>query len=433
MHPQAILVDESDAEEPSFLKTLRQQATKTNMPSSIIELPSHTEENLSWITKLDAASLLQWSRISVDILVHAHTGASGSLVRLLKSLSTADFTAGAVPHLTIELPEKIDPPTAQYLHDFRWPPRNAHSTTNPNQLTLRHRVSRSRLTEEESSVRFLEGFWPANPLYSHVLVLSPQAELSPNFFHYVKMAILEYRYSSQAIAQVWDQRLFGISLSLPSMDLSGTKHLKPPPKLPTKDSPSTETSTPFLWQAPNSNAAVLMGEKWVELHGFISKALEVQHSSNLPPALLTEKQVSKDHPAWMEHAVRLCRARGYWTLYPGAELATNLATIHTDLYRQPEEYENGGVAVKHGGGGGGDDDEIAIRPEPLLSSLPNNGLLLRFDEMSLLSWDGTQTSLDPFDEAALMYATEFRRTVGGCGSKTTVDATTLFCMVEEGI
>lgn len=32
-------------------------------------------------------------------------------------------------------------------------------------------------------MRFLESFWPINPKYSHVLVLSPQVEVSPLFFH----------------------------------------------------------------------------------------------------------------------------------------------------------------------------------------------------------------------------------------------------------
>lgn len=433
MHPQAVLVDGSDAENHLFVPALKQQATKMNLQASIIELPAHAEEHLSWMTKLDAASLLQWSKMDVEILVHAHAGAAGSLIRLLKSLSAADFSACAIPHLTIELPEDLDASTAQWLQNFQWPPHSAHEPSAANLLTLRRRLSRRGLTEEESSVKFLESFWPTHYLLSHVLVLSPQAELSPNFFHYLKMTILEYRYSSNALAQGWDQRLFGISLDLPTTTLGGTGRLASPSKLRTIESPTADDSTLFLWQAPNSNAALFMGDKWVELHGFVSQVLDVQHSSSTIPALLTEKSVSRNYPAWMEHALRLYQARGYFTLYPSAGLATNLATIHTDLYRQPEEYDTGGATTKHDSSSG-DDDEIVIRREALLDSLPNGGQLLRFSDMPLLAWDGTPTDLEGVDAAASTYTTQFRRTVGGCGGGAEASlVTSLFCTVNEGI
>lgn len=432
MHPQAVIVDGSDAEDRAFVRALKQQASKMSLQASIIELPAHAEEKLSWITKLDAASLLQWSKISIDILVHAHAGAFGSLIRLLKSLNAADFSGCAIPHLTIEIPEDLDPSTAQWLQNFQWPPRNANEPSKASQLTLRRRISRRGPTEEESSVRFLESFWPTNYLLSHVLVLSPQAELSPNFFHYLKMTILEYRYSSNANSQTWYQRLFGISLDLPTTTLGGTTRLGPPPTLRMKDSSTADDSTPFLWQAPNSNAALFTGEKWVELHSFVSQVLDVQHSSSAIPALLTDKSVSRDYPAWMEHVLRLCQARGYWTLYPSVELATNLATIHTDLYRPPEEYENDGTATKHSGHD--DDDEIVIRRKTLLQSLPNGGDLLRFDDMPLLAWDGTQTDIEGLYATAATYATQFRLTVGGCeGAAAAIPEMMLFCTVDTGI
>jgi hypothetical protein len=124
-----------------------------------------------------------WNKIDIDILVHAPPGSSGGLINLLKSLSAADFSAGSTPHLTIELPHGIERATAEYLKRFQWPPKRPILSSHPRQLTLRHRIPRSRLTEEESSVRFLESFWPSNPKYSHVLVLSPQAQLSRQFFH----------------------------------------------------------------------------------------------------------------------------------------------------------------------------------------------------------------------------------------------------------
>lgn len=404
---------------------------KLSLPAPIIELPAGAEDRLSWMTRLDATSLLQWNRVSVDILIHAHTHASGSLIRLLKSLSEADYIACAIPHITIELPEQIDIPTKQFLQDFRWPPRSAQNPTGSNQLTLRHRISRHGLSEEESAVRFLESFWPANPPFSHVLVLSPQVELSPNYFHFLKMGLLEYMYSGVALSQGWDKKLFGISLDLPSAYISGSNTFTPPTKLPEESGQRQDsgTPTPFLWQAPNSNAVLYTGEKWAELHGFVSKSLNAQHTAVSPLALLSEKLVSKDYPAWLEYVLRLCRAQGYWTLYPSPQLAANLAIVHNELYQQPEEYENDGDLSKHDDG-----DEIVIHKESLLDSLPIHGVLPQFSAMPLLTWDGTETTVQKLDDDAVAYAAQFRNSVGGCaGTEVPATAGRLFCEGDQGI
>lgn len=55
MHPQAILVHSSRDEEHYFLSGFRDQIRSTR--SALIELPDRPETRLSWITKLDSASL----------------------------------------------------------------------------------------------------------------------------------------------------------------------------------------------------------------------------------------------------------------------------------------------------------------------------------------------------------------------------------------
>lgn len=125
----------------------------------------------------------------IDILINATPNASGSLIRLLRSLTAADYTAGSVPHLTIELPPDVDSPTKYFLESFSWPPPHLASSGRSQLLTLRHRIPRQAMTEEESSARLLESFWPTQPLTSHVLVLSPQAELAPQYFHCESLGI----------------------------------------------------------------------------------------------------------------------------------------------------------------------------------------------------------------------------------------------------
>lgn len=180
MHPQAILVDGSGWEDWFFTKAVAAHVKVTS--NTMIELP-YSPKPILWMTKLDSRSIRAWDKNSIEILVQAIPGTSGGLVRLLRSLSSADFSASTIPHLTIELPSDVDPPTKEFLENFRWPPSRFPNPTGAKYMTLRHRVTRKRLTEEESSARFLESFWPADPKQSHVLVLSPQVELAPNFFH----------------------------------------------------------------------------------------------------------------------------------------------------------------------------------------------------------------------------------------------------------
>ncbi len=98
-------------------------------------------------------------------------------------MTKADFAGSPVPHVTIELPQTIDPPTEKYLETFQWPPERLADPSGAKRLSLRHRIPSHGVSEEESSIRFLESFWPSDPKNSHVLVLSPQTELSREFFH----------------------------------------------------------------------------------------------------------------------------------------------------------------------------------------------------------------------------------------------------------
>ncbi|KAK0735688.1 hypothetical protein B0T21DRAFT_412294 [Apiosordaria backusii] len=413
MHPQVLLLDSSGAEEHYFLDGIRKQADASGVP--VIELPKNAHSRLSWMTKLDSSSLSAWNKISIDILIHAPPGGSGSLIRLLQSLSAADFSAGPTPHLTIELPHDIDRATTEFLKDFHWPPSRPHNPSNVRQLTLRHRIPRTRLSEEERSVRLLESFWPVSPRYSHVLVLSPQVQLSPGFFHYLKFTMLEYLYSTTSILQSWDSRLLGISLDLPTNTLLDTsKPFSPPAPKPSKQSKEakksslsshTSSSTPFLWQSPNSNAMLYLGTKWTELHSLVSNTIEHQHSAQSPSPFFTTKLVSKRYPSWLEHALRLVRARGYFALYPSEETARYLATTHNELFKAPEEYEKELSTNEDSKGGEG----IRLTSGPLLETVQ----LLGFDEMPIVTFDGKETGLERLDEGAGEYVREFRKAVGG--------------------
>ncbi|KAI1849330.1 hypothetical protein JX266_004825 [Neoarthrinium moseri] len=401
MHPQAIIVDGSGSENWFFTKGAAAHVKATG--NTLIELP-HSAQKLLWITKLDSRSLRAWNDNHVDILIQATPGASGSLIRLLRSLSSADFSSCSIPHLTIELPHDIDPPTKQYLETFQWPPAHIPNPTSAKYVTLRHRIPRRGLTEEESSV-----------------------EVAPNFFHYIKYTLLEYRYSEASHIQHWDARLFGISLEQPLQHLSGKARFSPPLSL--HEATETEVASSFLWQAPTSNAMLFMGEKWAEMHDLVSRSFEIQQGSSDVPALLAKKEISREHPSWLEHALRLSRLRGYWTLYPGEDTAKSLATVHTDLRHSPEEYSKSADEVTLTDESSDKDFEDALKrlkagPESnlelhsSLQSLVEAGSLRPFGNLPLLTWDGRKTDLERLDSLAADYAIEFITQVGKCEDET---------------
>jgi hypothetical protein len=380
-----------------------------------------------------------WNKVSVNIVVHAQPSASGSLIRLLQSLKKADFFSSAPPRLTIELPHDIDGPSKRYLEGFQWPPVADYKTGSL--LTLHHRIPQNGLTAEENSIRLLESFWPADPFSSHVLVLSPQVELSPFFFHYLKYTMLEYKYSQSK--EAINANLLGISLDLPASYLNeSTKFVPPLMNTTVGTNVIANGVTPFLWQAPNSNAALYFGDKWVELHDFVTNILLSQHK--LPtPATLNDKPISKTYPSWLEHILRLGRARGYLTIYPNFENQDGIATIHRDLYQPPEEYADEIKAQVS------NSEELTADPaqhqilkqiEPkllstsLLNMLPSKGELPKIGDMPLVTWDGIRINMSDIGKTAVQYSTVFRREIGGCGEdnieKARMDmmASDLFCL-----
>lgn len=310
----------------------------------------------------------------------------------------------------------MDDPTTSYLRDrFRWPPGSDQTGTNL--LSLHHRIPQTGLTVEENSIRFVESFWPANPVNSHILVLSPHVELSPLYFHYLKYAILDWKYSTR---QYDASNLLGLSLDLPQTLLDGTTKLQPPL--------FNESATPFLWQAPNSNAMLYFGERWVELHDFITNIL-VSQNQRQPSTTLIAKQVSKVYPSWLEQVLRLARARGYSTIYPNFESGDSLATIHTDLYQLPEEHKpmlssDSAVELEV------DVQEyIAKQKEQrlvdagLLGFVKDGGSLPLLADAPTITFDGKLVEWVEMEKSTEAFVTVFRKEIGGCDVKDIAKAT----------
>lgn len=261
----------------------------------------------------------------MDILIHALPRSAGGLIRALKSLEGADYF-GETPSLTIELPAESDVLLLKFLSSFTWPPSSGRRD-----FTLRRRVQSQHLTPEEASLRTVDAIYPKDPNYSNVLVLSPQVELAPSYYHYLKYTLLAYKHSKHS--ERAPQGLAGISLDLPSS--------KPTDGEPVfyqleSQSPAGADSIPaLLWQVPNNNAALYFGDKWIEFRSFLSNRLSSalnspRHSNELPTYF----------PAWMAFMLELIRARGYFMIFPDFADKDKLAlvSVHNELFQPPEEF-----------------------------------------------------------------------------------------------
>ena len=450
VHPQVILMDEPSRDDEFFVNAIRSKAQELLI--RIIELPSNAIDTLMWIACLDSASLAAWQTTYVDIVIQAPSGSSGSIVRLLRSLESADYFGARRPHLTLELPAEVDPPTWKYLDNLIWPPMDDFGSPHVSQVSIRHRIPRITTSAEEASARLVESFYPKRTGDSHVLFLSPQVELSPLYYHYLFYSILEYKYSNHAEASKETKNVIGISLDLPSSYLNDTTDFTPPTKKRgsklEKKGKGREEQSSFLWQSPNNNAALYFGDKWMEFHSFLSSRLTKGHSNS-------PKAVSEKHPAWLEFLTEFMRARGYAMLYPGQfHQDAGLTTVHDELYQIPEEFikehkissnsipplspdqaleGNSTSSIRNAA----PSIEKPLLESSLTSLLPDQGDLLEVISMPLVSFDGHLLDFDSSNQAASQYAQQFIETIGDCKgvakppSRIPFKAIDLFCHQGE--
>ncbi|KAI9797395.1 MAG: hypothetical protein M1835_000728 [Candelina submexicana] len=452
MHPQVVITDSSGQEDAFFTSAVREKTSVSR--KALIELPRDAAENLMWLTRLDSGSLRAWSSANIEILIHASQGPSGSLIRLLRSIERADYFGSKRPRLTIELPQEVDQPTKQYLENLIWPPPQQDSPNAINEVIIRHRIDHKSLSVEEASTRFLESFYPVTPSNSHVLVLSPQIELSPLYFHYLKYTLLEYKHS--AYGAMDSKQLVGISLIVPTRHLNDSQPFSIPALTRSASSSGSvlgEGESPFfLWQAPNSDAVLYFGDKWVEFHDYLGNRLETLRSKSTDGRQpLLRKVVAETRPSWMEHFLELIRARGYFMLFPGFDTIDALATAHIESYKPPEEFVKVSSGEESGTKDKSSSDPLTADPakfalpsqpvEPslisqsLLSILPHEGDLPEVPNMVHLSYDGRRINSSETGVETTIYRETFRRTIGACSSGKlkgvkAMSTADLFCLGE---
>ena len=439
LHPQIIITDDPAREDSFFIDAIRSKAA--DLGKGLIELPPEAAETMMWMARLDSGSLAAWPTTYVDILIQAPKGSSGSLVRLMRSIEDADYFGARRPHITVELPAEIDQPTWRYLQNLVWPPLDWSGAPHASQVTLRHRIPRRTTSEEEASARLVESFYPLRTEDSSVLLLSPQVQLSPLYYHYLMYTLLEYRYADYNRKAKDAPDLMGISLDLPSTYANDTTGFEPPRR--TSSSGEDREETPFRWQLPNANAALYFGNKWMEFHSFISNRLS-------KPPTTSPKVFSKSHPAWLEYMLELMRARGYSLLYPNfPSEELNLATIHSDLYQVPEEFTQKKARSSSPSLSTNDDftvdltnvkppkNERTLLENNLVSLLPSAGDLPELANLPLLNYEGGSITGEQSGVSSFAFSNTFRTENGGCKNQKEQEgrqpcsANDLFCHLNE--
>ncbi|KAF1737628.1 hypothetical protein CRV24_003250 [Beauveria bassiana] len=422
--PLAVIVDGSSTEDRSFLDGIKDQMVDAPR-TTLIELPARAQSRLSWISKLDATALAEWNEAHFDILIHAPPTGTGNLKRLLRSLAAADLAGHSIPHITVELPQNLDISLERFLSGFNWP-QSSLAGSKTSMLTLRHRILHKEPSPVESALGLLESFWPSDATRNHVLILSPHTEVSPQFFHYVKYALLHRRYGLAASSDDSLELMFGISFTVPKTHIHNTKPLNLPA--------TANKGSSFLWQAPSSDAMLIFGDHWVELHGYVSHSLQTQKAGTAVPTMAQSKDVAENQPAWLEYMLQLCRLRNYFTLYPSKETADALVGVYADLPDVPDGREKSNADVRVGAQRGSSFD--AGSQVDILNTLPKGGALPSIHKLPVVSWEGEVSTLDHMVAESYKQTLEFRRQIGTCKdveAHVARDrfAADLFCAVKE--
>lgn len=221
----------------------------------------------------------------------------------------------------------------------------------------------------------------------------------------------------------------GLSLELPTMHLNESDMFSPPMISKGADS-NPEEPTPFLWQAPNSIAALYFGEKWVEFHSFLTSRVSIDPAT-VPPR---PNLISESYPSWLEYILELMRARGYTLLYPNYPSdRESIATLHYELFHPPEEFtkpqpqtDSPHTPLLDPETETFPTDLSSHRPKhaestpvktKLTSLLPNRGFAVpELSDFPLLSHEGNELSSSLLSATARSFTTNFRRQVGICAA-----------------
>ena len=444
--PEIFFHADSAYEQLQLLDSIKGIAKRTQ--KSIIEIPSEGTDRLMWLTRLDSASLAAWEQLDINVVIQVTKEDIGTLPRLLKSILRADYVGHCRPHVTLEIPASLDVQSQNIIDMFPWPPSNDNDKR-PG-VSIRKHISHQRMSPLESSIQTIEAFYPSQPTYEHVLILSSDTELSSMWYHYLVFNVLEYAYSLRSMSFTEPGNLAGISLITPLLHSDQERplelpHWSPPKardpdlKEPTMEFPET---VPFMWQAPDAKATLYFGHKWKELHSFLSLRLQSESAS-------TPRKLLPSMAPFLEPLNELMALRGWHVLYPNLP-AHHIATyepkfaVREEFALNPDDsaaktpsaedadpYEATRYSPNDNPSPGADDMKV-LASTPIHNIIPNNGLLSQLSLLPVLDGAGELTTMMELQADGEGKCALFRLENGGCQSGVTplmnpLTAEDLFC------
>jgi hypothetical protein len=189
------------------------------------------------------------------------------------------------------------------LEDLQWPHGQKSIT--------RHVASNGLISA------VVESWYPASN-DEYAVLLEDDISVSPYWYVYAKLLILQLRYSSSAISR----RIAGLSLYTPR--LMEIKH----PRVRMRLDLSYPRNPLLLYQTPCSWGALYFPEPWRRFHRYMSTRMANQTSSfsfDLPGSLTNSWKES-----WKKFFFELMYARGEVLVYPNFSNQTSLATNHLE-------------------------------------------------------------------------------------------------------
>lgn len=390
----AVFFDDSKREEDYLRSEIAKAAADLNVAA--IKLPSAE----SWMLGLSGVSLRWWNQIEVDIVIKVLPETAGSLMRLMRSLQSADYGGLPLPRIILDLPPRTDAHILENLERFIWP---VGTTPAESRISIRRRVDDNTISRAVASVQVIESFYPVNAESSHVLVLDPAVEVAPNYFQLLFYLVLEYRYSRSAHGLA--NRLMGVSLLEAAID-------------------SHDQGSLVISQSLHGQAMLFFGDKWAELHEYTS--LRLMADPTLSKSVDADRSDETSKVNWMTLATEMMRAQGYVTLFPsvGTQVLP-LAAVHRELHDAPGDLldlpaavsdldlsTEDGVLTADSGKSTSAQEPRELSRASLLKMLQHeqNGL----DALPLYSYSGKPIQRATLREQASKYAELLSVNVGGC-------------------
>ncbi|CDO73305.1 hypothetical protein BN946_scf185008.g67 [Trametes cinnabarina] len=279
--------------------------------ATIIHIPTEDLPYTDWMTALDLAGWKNWHTPEIQLSVITNDRPD-SLRRLLSSLNNARYFGDHL-NLRINVEQTADPETLRMVDDFRW----THGS-----MFLHHRVVHGGLL---TSV--VESWYPHGN-DSYALILEDDVELSPLFYAYLKLSLLQYRYGK---SEDRSPNLFGISLyQQKNLELRPEgRHLFNARSL-FEDAGIPHPNTPYLSQIPCSWGALYFPEHWREFHAYLIARMS-EDVWPLRETVVPDVRSNRWTRSWKKYFIELVYLRGYVMLYPNYPDYASLSTNHLEV------------------------------------------------------------------------------------------------------